>query len=171
MGNVKVMDNIKVMDQEQTTPPAFQLMLSILLIMGVLLASLNVAHAAGADTALEKRAHDGNPQAQFQLGNVYLNAQGSLRDVNKALQWLTYAANNHFPQAQQTLALLYFHGWHVPENALTAKYWFERAVQNGVAEAGYYLQKPEFSAFTTISGASGAAALHIGIYGKVKPAR
>ncbi|PCI37897.1 MAG: hypothetical protein COB46_12660 [Rhodospirillaceae bacterium] len=165
------MSSVKVMDQEQTTQPAFQLMMSLLLIMGVLLASLNFAHAAGADTALEKRAHDGNPQAQFDLGNVYLNAQGSLRDVNKALQWLTYAANNQYPKAQQTLAVLYFHGWHVPENALTAKYWFERAAQNGVAEAGYYLQKPEFSTFTTMNGTGGPVALHIGIYGKVKPAR
>ena len=161
------------MDQKQAMQPASQLVISLLLVLGVLFASLNFANgasAAGADAALEKRAHDGNPQAQFDLGDIYLNAQGAMRDVNKALQWLTYAANNRHPKAQQTLAVLYFHGWHVPENALTAKYWFERAAQNGVAEANYYLQKPEFSTFTTMHGSEAQTALHISIYGKIKPA-
>lgn len=160
----------KIARQKQATHSPFWLMVSLLFMAGILFSNLGTAHAAGFNADLEQKAENGNTQAQFDLGTLYLNAQGPNRDVNKALQWLTYAANNQHSEAQQTLGLLYFHGWHTSESTLSAKYWFEQAAKNGVSEAGYYLQKPEFSTFTTMSNSGNPNALHISIYGKVTPA-
>lgn len=139
----------------------------------------SVAKARELAPTLESRALNGDPAAQFKLGNSYLNGDGYPKDTIQALRWLTYAANNNHGPAQETIGVAYFYGWGVPADALTAKYWLIRASQSGIREAQFYLQQPELSLVSkealdaAIQHASspGANSIHFGIYGKIRPAR
>ena len=108
--------------------------------------NIDVAWAGTIDPSLEARARNGDPEAQFQLGDKYIKGDGTPKDFAKGVQWLTAAADNRHGQAQLSLGILYFYGWGVSVDAATAKSWLEKAAANGVTEADYYLEKPELRA-------------------------
>lgn len=58
-----------------------------------------------------KVAEKGNPDAQYIIGNAYLNGKGGLqRSEETAIDWLEKAASNGSPDAQYTLGNFYFYG-------------------------------------------------------------
>lgn len=59
----------------------------------------------GQALALFKKAADtGNPEAQYQLANMYLQGRGTEKNVSKAKQWFELAAESAHPGAQFGLA-------------------------------------------------------------------
>lgn len=52
----------------------------------------------------KKAADTGNPEAQYQLANMYLQGRGTAKNVNKAKQWFELAADSAHPGAQFGLA-------------------------------------------------------------------
>ncbi len=65
------------------------------------------AHAADVDS-LKERAEQGDAQAQYELGLMYQNGEGSLKaDTQAAIDWLTQSAKNGLEKADKALNDLY----------------------------------------------------------------
>jgi|GEM_PF-3994261 len=149
-------------------------------IAGAFVVSLCGSMAWAVDPpTLRDRAEAGDPKAQYQLGNNYLNGEGAPKDFAPALLWMTYAANSNHGPAQLSLGVSYFHGWGVATDSLSAKYWLVRASQNGMREAQYYLDQPSLSLVDegalqpNPQAPAGTLPGHVlvSIYGKVTPVR
>ena len=65
------------------------------------------AHAA---QWFRKAAEQGLPEAQNQLGAMYLHGRGVPRDYTQALVWFVKAAEQGFPEAHVQLGAVYFAG-------------------------------------------------------------
>ncbi|HUC61592.1 MAG TPA: tetratricopeptide repeat protein [Alphaproteobacteria bacterium] len=88
-----------------------------LLALGIFLAAPSAAHAQTSDrflagynayvkkdfaTALyywRPLAENGDAEAQYDLGIMYLNGQGVKQDTAEAIKWFSIARDAHFPQA------------------------------------------------------------------------
>lgn len=57
-----------------------------------------------AFTLFQQAADSGNPEAQYQLANMYLQGRGTAKNVSKAKQWFELAAKQAHPGAQFGLA-------------------------------------------------------------------
>jgi len=89
---------------------------------------------------LEIQANDNDPAAQYTLGLYYLNGHDSYeKNTERAIQWLTKAADNNFTQAQIELGNVYIDGTHVERDYEQAARWFDRAAQSDDPEAQYLL--------------------------------
>jgi hypothetical protein len=111
-------------------------------IIGLLLAFL--CGCKGKDISLEaltRQAEKGDIVAQRQLGSMYADGQtlGVERDEVKALTWLSMAANNNDPAAQDLLGKMYFRGSESIQNTNEAFHYFEKAAKNGVAHAQHMM--------------------------------
>lgn len=130
-------------------------------------------------TKLEVSAQSGDPDAQFKLGNAYLNGDGFSKNIKKALFWLTSAGRNQHGPAQLSIGIVYFYGWGVTADPLSAKYWLILAAQNGMQKAQYYLGMKELILASPM--ADYAAEQHtsnqppndvyVSIYGKIQLAK
>ena len=54
----------------------------------------------------------GDPEAQYQLGTLYLEGHGLVRDPKRAVPWLVLAANKGHYKAQAVLGRILFNGEH-----------------------------------------------------------
>jgi TPR repeat protein len=68
-------------------------------------------------------ADDGDPGAQFYLGQMHLQGKGVDRDFEKAAEWLAKAAEAGHPRAQGLLGGLYAVGLGVPQDFGAAYFW------------------------------------------------
>jgi hypothetical protein len=93
----------------------------------------------GAVSWLEKSARQGNPQAQLQLGNLYLKGAGVARNFTQARKWLETAANNGNAFAMHNLAVLYCGGEGRKPDHARASDWFRRAAERGVVDSMFNL--------------------------------
>jgi TPR repeat protein len=74
---------------------------------------------AGADA--------GQAEAEFDLGVMYAQGFGVLRDLNAAASWYRKAAEQGNAEAQFALGQMYAHGWGVPRDTADAIRWFQMA--------------------------------------------
>ncbi|MDA1325825.1 MAG: tetratricopeptide repeat protein [Proteobacteria bacterium] len=114
---------------------------------------LSAAPAAGADmasglaavkkgdyeTALKEwlpLAEDGNPSAQYNIGQLYRLGRGVPKDYTKASQWYEKAAEMRHSGARHNLAVLYEKGLGVPIDYAKALDWYEKAANQdyGIAQ-------------------------------------
>ena len=114
---------------------------------------LNTSPAASADlarglaavkkgdfeTALKEwlpLAKDGNPSAQYNVGQLYRLGRGVAKDYTKASQWYEKAAEQWHSAARHNLAVLYEKGLGVPINYAKAIEWYEKAASQdyGIAQ-------------------------------------
>lgn len=90
-------------------------------------------YAASAETrsaelsSLFDLARDGNPQACYHLGMLYLKGQEVERSVFEAMRWLHCGAEKGHVESQFSLARLYADGNAVEE----ALRWYREAARNG----------------------------------------
>lgn len=80
---------------------------------------------------LRQTALNGDPQAQFELGQMYEYGRGVPQDYQEALKHYTTAAERGLAQAEYSIGLLYEHGRGVEANATTAADWYNRASEKG----------------------------------------
>jgi TPR repeat protein len=85
--------------------------------------------------ACEAVANDGNPQAQFELGNVYYQGQLVERELATALKWFELASLQGHAEAQQTLGMMFFRGEGVQANNVQAYVVLKMAAVNGAEDA------------------------------------
>ena len=72
-------------------------------------------------------AAQGDAQAQFYLGLMYLQGKGIPEDKKEALRWFRKAAAQGDAQAQSMLGGMYTLGQGVPEDDKEAARWYHKA--------------------------------------------
>lgn len=83
---------------------------------------------------LDPLADEGDPVAQFYLGNMFLNGQGVPLDELKAVEWLRKSAQQGFLSAQRHLASIYYNGLlDVPPDLQKAAKWHRASAEQGHA--------------------------------------
>ena len=88
---------------------------------------------------LVRKANDGEPPAQHELGLRYLQGKGFQADTQKAALWLRKAADQDFDLAHFNLGILSLNGWGIPWNPFEAFQRFQSAARRGMPEADFIL--------------------------------
>ncbi len=90
------------------------------------------------DTAfqlLQPLAEQGDPDAQFKVGFMYLHGRGVDRDFEEAMRWLGLAADHGHAEAQFNIALSYDVGRGVAKDIILAHMWASMAATQGYRAA------------------------------------
>jgi hypothetical protein len=104
---------------------------------------LEAMHADGFDANqkefsdwLYKAAHQGHPQAQYQLAiNYSIGNGGVVRDTEKSLMWYHKAAEQGHRDAQLSLGKKYMNGWGVKKDEEKSFQWYLKAAEQNNVEA------------------------------------
>ena len=89
---------------------------------------------------IEKQAFDGVPEAQHDMGAIYVAGHGQIKqDLRRAVFWFTEAANNGIANAKYNLGVLYHQGLGVEQSISQAITLYDEAADLGHAEAQYNL--------------------------------
>lgn len=84
-------------------------------------------------------AQQGDADAQYSLGQMYLNGQGVSQDYVQATSWYRKAAEQGDAIAQSNLGVMYEHGQGVPKDDVQAVAWYRKAAEQGDAIAQFNL--------------------------------
>ena len=79
-------------------------------------------------------AEEGNPGAQFYLGQMYFDGQGVEKDFPKAFGLFNKAASGNYPTPQFRLGDMYARGLGVKKDAKMAYMWYEIAKALGAQD-------------------------------------
>ena len=79
------------------------------------------------------------PEAQFNLGSIYLNGKYVVRDINKAIHYYSLAADQSTPQAEFNLGVIYLNGKYVVRDINKAIHYFSLASNQNYPEAQFNL--------------------------------
>ena len=79
--------------------------------------------------SLRVRAYKGDPEAQYQLGMIYLKGVGTDANQKFAVEWLRMAATQGHLAAQLALADCYTYGWGVEVDESKAEYWRSKSIE------------------------------------------
>ena len=92
--------------------------------------SAEMAVADGLQDSLSA-AQAGDAEAQYNLGVMYANGTGVIKDAAEAVRWFRLAADQGLAEAQLILGLMYFEGRGVPRDIVTAHMWLNIASADG----------------------------------------
>lgn len=85
---------------------------------------------------LKVEALNGNEKLQLKLASIYMHGEGGVTaDIEQAIYWYTFAAEQNVGYAQQKLAHIYLQGTGVERSHEKALYWLNRAANLGFVEA------------------------------------
>ena len=107
---------------------------------------LNLDKNDEAFPIIKNEAENGNPEAQYLLGEMYYYGYGTPMDESKAVEWYNRSACNGWPNAMEQLGDMYANGIEVNEDEDIAQEWYVKALKEyqnrakkGDAESLYYL--------------------------------
>jgi|TARA_R110002126_G_scaffold105860_8_gene240368 tetratricopeptide (TPR) repeat protein len=81
---------------------------------------------------IQIKAKQGNADAQFLLGLMYLSGRFVIQDTEQGLYWINLAAQQQHIKAQQTLADLAFEGHKLfPRDLALAEKWYLKMIEQG----------------------------------------
>jgi hypothetical protein len=113
----------------------------IFLILTVIIFNFNIVIADDYHTYLKKKADNGNPISQNNLGHKYLDGDPEFnipKDLDKAIYYLSKAAAQNQVNAMTTVGWFYFTGeYGAPKDYEEAVGWNEKASDLGCATASY----------------------------------
>ena len=84
-------------------------------------------------------AKQGDATAQNNLGALYAQGRGVLRDYTRAAKWFRLAAKHGYAAAQDNLGTLYRDGHGVPQDYTRAAHWYRLAAAQGDVNAQFNL--------------------------------
>ena len=84
-------------------------------------------------------ADQGHTSAQYNLGLMYANGRGVLKDYKQAAKWYQKAADQGDADAQYNLGVMYDKGRGVLKDYKQAVKWYQKAADQGLADAQYNL--------------------------------
>ena len=84
---------------------------------------------------IETKAENEDPEAQYNLGNMYYFGTGVAKDYNEAVKWYRKAAEQGLAQAQNNLGFMYNKGYGVAKDYNEAFKWWRKAAEQGDAKA------------------------------------
>jgi TPR repeat protein len=82
-----------------------------------------------------KAATQNHARAQYNLGMIYYNGDGVLRNYGEALQWFEKAAEQEHTYAQNHLGIMYLNGEGTPIDFEKSLKWFHRSAKQDNASA------------------------------------
>ncbi|MCB8823139.1 tetratricopeptide repeat protein [Microvirga rosea] len=77
---------------------------------------------------LQPVAEQGDIKAQNELGLMYVQGLGVVKNETTALEWFRKAADRGYAAAQYNLGLMYLQGRSMPKDAPQAYFWFRFAI-------------------------------------------
>jgi uncharacterized protein len=83
----------------------------------------------------QESAENGNSDAQYKLGLLYLTGNGALQDFAEAAKWLKLAAEQGYALAQYELGLIYRMGHGVAVDQVQSYVWLNLAAAAGIQQA------------------------------------
>jgi TPR repeat protein len=83
----------------------------------------------------EESAENGDSDAQYKLGLLYLTGNGALQDFAEAAKWLKLAAEQGYALAQYELGLIYRGGYGLAIDQVQSYVWLNLAAAAGVQQA------------------------------------
>jgi hypothetical protein len=83
----------------------------------------------------QESAENGNRDAQYKLGLLYLTGNGALQDFAEAAKWLKLAAEQGYALAQYELGLIYRMGHGVAVDQVQSYVWLNLAAAAGIEQA------------------------------------
>lgn len=95
-------------------------------------ANYTIIHESIKNEVAKKIQKIGTPseaQAQFDLGQLYANSQGETRNLQKAIEWFSKAAEQGLPSAQNYLGYVYTNDHGVIKDDLKGMEWFRIATE------------------------------------------
>ena len=119
-------------------------------LLGILLILFNTTFVYSEQSDFvtwQKRAEQGNADAQFVLGVMYNLGEGVLQDYKQAVYWWKKSAEQGNALAQHNLGLQYATGQGVTKNNLKAHMWFNISAYSGNTRASE--ARDEFSKYMT----------------------
>lgn len=90
------------------------------------------------------KAYDGDPEAQYRLGEMFADGTGTVVDQSEAVYWYSRATEQGHAAAQYKLGNAYFHGVGTKPDKAKALEWWHIAAENGNREAQYHLGRAYF---------------------------
>ena len=87
--------------------------------------------------SIEAAAEQGDMEAQFNLGRMYCQGEGTEVNYEKALYWWEKAAEQGDVRAQYNVGDMYNDGEGTEVNYEKALYWFEKAAEQGYVKAQF----------------------------------
>ena len=84
---------------------------------------------------VRQAADQGDATAQFNLGVMYTNGRGVLKNDAEAVRWYRLAADQGLAEAQVVLGIMYANGRGVLKDSVLAHMWSNIAGANGNASA------------------------------------
>jgi TPR repeat protein len=84
-------------------------------------------------------AEQGDAEAQYELGLIYLNGDDVPQDYAEALRWFVLAAQQGHAWSQWNLGLMYANGRGVPQDYAEAVRWYRLSAEQGDAWSQVYL--------------------------------
>lgn len=91
--------------------------------------------------AFGRSAKEGNHDAQYQIGLMYLEGKGIAENPEDAAYWFRKAAQNGHAASQFEIGYCFANGIGVQPDARIAAEWFWRAAENGDPDAAFYLAR------------------------------
>ncbi len=88
---------------------------------------------------IKKSAEQGNAYAQYNLGVMYHEGEGTLKNYKKALYWHKKSAEQGNAYAQYSLGEMYHKGEGTLKNYKKALYWLQKSAEQGISEAQFNL--------------------------------
>ncbi|QLB13377.1 hypothetical protein EV697_10384 [Bisgaardia hudsonensis] len=88
---------------------------------------------------LKSLAEKGDPEAQYNLGNLYVSGRGVEQDDKQAVAWYRKSVTKGFTKAQLNLGNMYALGRGVKQNYSLAVEWYEKAAKQGDSQAQHNL--------------------------------
>ncbi|HVU26832.1 MAG TPA: tetratricopeptide repeat-containing serine protease family protein [Verrucomicrobiae bacterium] len=93
--------------------------------------NLQIDYGSLSIEQIKSLAENGDAQAQYKLGNRYLQGEGVSKDSSKAIKWYRKAADQGQVQAETLLGYSYLSGESVPKDSSEAIKWFRKAADQG----------------------------------------
>lgn len=84
---------------------------------------------------LIENAEAGDPEAQFQCGQMYRMGSGVKQSYSGAVHWYRKAADQGYARGQNAMGQMYRHGHGVERNYAEAITWYQKAIDQGFAPA------------------------------------
>src|SRR5699024_3462846 len=94
------------------------------IITTIVLAVFSVSAMAAAFSQTQILAYQGNADAQFNLGTMYIQGESVPQNAFKALEWFQKSADQGNADAQYHLGLMYYHGEGVPQDYAKTVEWY-----------------------------------------------
>ena len=82
-----------------------------------------------------KAAANGDPGAQFEVGNMYFTGTGVARDIAESAKWYRQSAEQGDARAQFSLARMYDSGAGLSKDTREAAKWYRKAAEQGNSDA------------------------------------